>query len=190
MFSGEAVAPHILHVAPDFKERTLLMSGASKSFAMTGWRIGWACGPKALIDAMTAYQSQSVSCANATAQWASLEAVEKGNHTVQKSVQNLKERCDFWLKELIQIPNTTAYKPDGAFYIWFDVQKYMNKSYKGRVMKSSQDMSLALLEDYLLAVVPGIEFGLEGFFRISFAIENSKATEACTRLAKFFAELR
>lgn len=190
MFSGESVAPHILHIAPDFKDRILVMSGASKSFAMTGWRIGWACGPKILIDAMTAYQSQSVSCANATAQWASLEAVENGNGTVQKSVENLKERCEFWLKALTQIPNTLAHRPDGAFYIWFDVQKYLGKTYKGRVMASSQDMSLVLLEDYLIAVVPGIEFGLEGYFRFSFAIDHSKATEACTRMAKFFAELR
>ncbi len=190
MFSGEPVAPHILHVAPDLKDRTLIMSGASKSFAMTGWRIGWACGPKALIDAMTAYQSQSVSCANATAQWASLEAVENGNSTVQKSVQNLKERCDFWMNELKQIPNTKAHRPDGAFYIWFEVEKYLGKKYHGKEMKSSSDMSLALLEDYLVAVVPGIEFGLEGYFRFSFAIENSKAKEACSRLAKFFAELK
>ena len=190
MFSGEAVAPHILHVAPDLKDRTLIMSGASKSFAMTGWRIGWACGPKVLIDAMTAYQSQSVSCANATAQWASLDAVENGDQTVKKSVQNLKERCDFWLSELKQIPQTKAYRPDGAFYIWFEVEKYLGKKYHGKEMKSSADMSLALLEDYLVAVVPGIEFGLEGYFRFSFAIENSKAKEACSRMAKFFSEMK
>ncbi len=189
MFSGEAVAPHILHIAPDLKDRTLVMSGASKSFAMTGWRIGWACGPKTLIDAMTAYQSQSVSCANATAQWASLEAVENGNQGVQKTVQTLKERCDFWMTELKQIPQTKAHRPEGAFYIWFEIEKYLGKKYHGKVMKGSADMSLVLLEDYLLAVVPGIEFGLEGYFRFSFAIENSKAKEACIRLAKFFKEL-
>ena len=189
MFSGEAVAPHILHIAPDLKDRTLVMSGASKSFAMTGWRIGWACGPKVLIDAMTAYQSQSVSCANATAQWASLEAVENGDQTVQKSVQNLKERCDFWMSELKNIPQTKAHRPDGAFYIWYEIEKYIGKKYRGKVMNGSSDMSVALLEDYLLAVVPGIEFGLEGYFRFSFAIENAKAKEACERLAQFFKEL-
>jgi len=189
MFSGEPVAPHILHVAPDLKDRTLVMSGASKSFAMTGWRLGWACGPKILIDAMTAYQSQSVSCANATAQWASLEAVEHGDQTVKKSVQNLKERCDFWMKELKQIPNTVAHRPDGAFYIWFEIKNYLGKKYHGKEMKSSIDMSQVLLEDYLVAVVAGLEFGLEGYFRFSFAIENSKAKDACSRLAKFFASL-
>ncbi len=189
MFSGESVAPHILHVAPDLKDRTLCMSGASKSFAMTGWRIGWACGPKQLIDTMTAYQSQAVSCANSTAQWASLEAVENGNKTVQSAVYNLKERCDFWLNELKQIPNTKAFRPDGAFYIWFEVEKYLGKKYHGKEMKSSADLSVALLEDYLIAVVPGIEFGLEGYFRFSFAIENSKAKDACARMAKFFTEL-
>ncbi len=190
MFSGEAVAPHILHVAPDLKDRTLCMSGSSKSFAMTGWRIGWACGPKILIDTMTAYQSQAVSCANSTAQWASLDAIENGNDAVQKSVHNLNERCDYWMNELKQISNTKAYKPDGAFYIWFEIEKYLGKKYHGKEMKSSADMSVVLLEDYLLAVVPGIEFGLEGYFRFSFAIDNSKAKEACGRLAKFFAELK
>lgn len=190
MFSGEPVAPHILHVAPDLKDRTLCMSGSSKSFAMTGWRIGWACGPKLLIDTMTAYQSQAVSCANSTAQWASLEAVEHGNPTVEKAVHNLKERCAFWMTELKKIPNTKAYQPDGAFYIWFEIEKYLGKKYRGKEMKSSADMSVVLLEEYLIAVVAGIEFGLEGYFRFSFAIDNSKATKACARLAKFFSELK
>ncbi len=189
MFSGEAVAPHILHVAPDLKDRTLVMSGASKSFAMTGWRIGWACGPKNMIGAMTAYLSQSVSCANATAQWASLEAVENGNETVKKSVQDLKERCDYWVNELKQIPNTKVYRPDGAFYIWFEVEKYFGKKYREKVMKNSTDLSLALLEDFLVAVVPGVEFGFEGYFRFSFAIENAQAKKACSRISSFFKEL-
>ena len=93
------------------------------------------------------------------------------------------------MNELKQIPNTKAHKPDGAFYIWFEIEKYLGKKYHEKTMKSSADMSIALLEDYLLAVVPGIEFGLEGYFRFSFAIENSKAKEACARLAKFFATL-
>lgn len=190
VFSGEALAPHILQIAPEFKDRCVVMNGASKSFAMTGWRLGWACGPKNLIDAMTAYQSQSVSCANATVQFATLEAIEHGDADVKKSVSTLIERRDVWLKELQKIPNTKVHSPDGAFYIWFEAKQYLGKSYKNKIMKTTQDMSTALIEDFLVAVVPGLEFGLDGYFRFSFAIENSKAIEACKRLADFFSQLK
>lgn len=186
--SGD-LAPHILHVAPDLRDRVLVMNGASKSYAMTGWRLGWAAGPKTLIDAMTAYQSQAVSCASATSQYAALYAIKNSANDVKKTVELLKQRRDFIMTELSKIDGIKAFKPEGAFYIWMDVQKFIGRKHRGVEMHGSGDLSAALLDHHLVAVVPGVEFGVEGYFRLSFALENSKAKVGCDRMNEFFKSL-
>lgn len=184
------LAPHLLQVAPDLRERVVVMNGASKSYAMTGWRLGWALGPKGIIDAMTAYQSQAVSCASATSQYAALYAIKNSQADVKKTVDLLRQRRDFIMGELEKIAGIKAFKPDGAFYIWMDVSKFIGKKFRGKEMHGSGDLSAALLDDYLVAVVPGVEFGVEGYFRLSFAIENAKAKVACDRMREFFSEVK
>lgn len=184
------LAPHLLHVAPDLRNRVIVMNGASKSYAMTGWRLGWALGPKEIIDAMTAYQSQAVSCASATSQYAALYAIKNSAPDVRKTVDLLKQRRDFIMGELEKIPGIHAFKPEGAFYIWMDVQKFIGKKFRGQVMHGSGDLSAALLDNYFVAVVPGVEFGVEGYFRLSFAIENAKAKVGCDRMREFFSEVK
>jgi len=184
------LAPHMLHVAPDLRDRVLVMNGASKSYAMTGWRLGWAAGPQALIDAMTAYSSQAVSCASATSQYAALHAIKNSEPDVKKTVALLKQRRDFIMGELNKIDGINAFKPEGAFYIWMDVQKFIGRKHRGVEMHGSADLSAALLDHHLVAVVPGVEFGVEGYFRLSFAVDNSKAKIACDRMREFFAELK
>jgi aspartate aminotransferase len=165
------------------------MNGASKSYAMTGWRIGWACGSKEIITAMSNYQSQSVSCAAAVSQHAAVEAVTNSDKQVAGTVEKLKQRCEFIVGELGKIKDLGVFRPDGAFYLWIDISKFLGKRHNGKVMHSSADVSLALLEDQLVAVVPGVEFGLEGFLRLSYVLENPRAKEAVDRMGHFFEAL-
>jgi aspartate aminotransferase len=185
----EKVAPHLLQAAPDLRDRTIVLNGASKSYAMTGWRLGWALGPKEIISAMANYQSQSVSCANATAQHAAVEAVKNSDAQVAKTVETLRQRRDFLIGELNKIAGLRVASPEGAFYLWVNVASYLGKSFKGKPMKSSGDLAEALLNDKMVAVVPGVEFGLEGYFRLSYALENPKGKEAVDRMKAFFESL-
>ena len=184
------VAPHLLEAAPDLRERVVILNGASKSYAMTGWRIGWALGPKAIINAMTAYQSQSVSCAVAVSQYAAVEAVKNSDKHVAATVDKLRDRRDALVTELQKIEGVKVAMPEGAFYLWIDIRPYMGKSFKGKVMATSVDISEALLEDQMIAIVPGLEFGLDGYLRISYALEKEKGREAVERMKNFFLALK
>ena len=190
ILTGETLAPHILHVAPDLRDRTVVMNGASKSYAMTGWRLGWALGPKAVIDAMSSYQSQSVSCASAVSQYATLAAIQKCDADVRETVSSLRKRRDSILKGLAEVPGVRAIVPEGAFYIWLDVSQHLGRSYRGKPAPGSAELAQLLLEHELVAVVPGAEFGLEGYFRLSYACSIEAATQACQRIARFFGELK
>jgi aspartate aminotransferase len=189
VFEGQ-LAPHILQVAPELKDRVILLNGASKSYAMTGWRLGWALGPKEAIAAMTSFQSQSVSCATAVSQHAAIEAVRNSDAQVAGTVEKLKQRRDFLVTELQKIEGVRVANPEGAFYLWVNVSRFMGKTFKGRTLRTSADLSDALLEEQMVAVVPGIEFGLDGYFRLSFALENSKGKEAVERMNTFFLDLK
>jgi aspartate aminotransferase len=185
----QRLAPHLLQAAPDLRDRVICLNGASKSYAMTGWRLGWALGPKDVINAMSAYQSQSVSCPNATAQYAALEAIKSCDPDVARTVESLKDRALSIAREVEKIPGVYAAKPEGAFYLWIDISAYMGKSLNGKVLKTSDDLSEALLMDQMVAAVPGSEFGLDGYFRLSYALSKEKATEAAARMATFFKKL-
>ncbi len=190
VLDGSGVAPHLLQVAPDLKDRTVILNGASKSYSMTGWRLGWAVGPRAVISAMTNYQSQSVSCASSISQQAALEAIRHSGPQVAETCKVLQQRSDFLCGELDKVEGIKAHRPDGAFYIWMDVSKFIGKTCKGKVMTTSTELCSALLEEQMVAVVPGIEFGIDGYFRLSYALENSKAKEAVDRMKLFFASLK
>jgi aspartate aminotransferase len=176
-------------VAPDLKNRVVVLNGASKSYAMTGWRLGWALGPKEVINAMSNYQSQSVSCANATSQYAALEAIRNSDKNVTTTVATLMDRRDFLVGELNKIDKVKVAIPEGAFYLWVDVSAYMGKKHKGAVMHGSGELAAAFLDDQLVAVVPGVEFGLEGYFRLSYALGKEQGKEAIERMKIFFKSL-
>jgi aspartate aminotransferase len=190
IFDGARVAPHILHAAPELRDRVLALNGASKTYAMTGWRLGWAVGPRELVQAMTNYQSQSVSCPTAVSQYAALDAVKNGDPEVKKTVEMLKQRRDFIIGELAKVDGICAHRPDGAFYVWIDVSAFLGKKTKsGKALATTGDLAAALLEEQLVAIVPGFEFGLEGFVRLSFALQNDKAKQAVERMGAFFRSL-
>lgn len=183
------LAPHLLQAAPDLRDRVIVLNGASKSYAMTGWRIGWALGPKEVIDAMAAYSSQSISCTSAISQHAAVEAIRHSESHVEATVEKLRDRRDALLAELNKIDGIKVAEPEGAFYLWVNVSKYIGKSYKGQVLKTSTELAKALLEEQLVAVVPGIEFGLDGYIRLSYALEKEKGKEAAARMKTFFESL-
>lgn len=186
IFSGEEpVAPHLLHVAPDLKDRVVLINGVSKSFSMTGWRLGWAVGPVELIKAMSNYQSQSVSCAAPFTQLASAYAIEHSFGKVKESNQSLIRRRDLFVEKLNEIPGLKVKPPGGAFYLWVNVKAWLGKSFQGKPISNTRDLAMVLLEEEKLAVVPGVESGVEGYLRISFALGEASIEKACQRLSEF-----
>lgn len=189
MFGSCTVAPHILDSTPELKERTLIVNGVSKSYAMTGWRIGWALGPTALIKAIADYQSQSTSSASSISQKAALVAIKNCDQDMVKANQMLKERLDSSLQIINSIPLLKAARPDGAFYIWIDVSQTLGKKYDTQTITSSRDFATILLEKYYVAAVPGVEFGFEGFLRVSFATETARMVEALKRMKEFISKL-
>lgn len=189
MFGSCKVAPHILDSTPELKERTLIVNGVSKSYAMTGWRIGWALGPTPLIKAIADYQSQATSSASSISQKAALVAIKNCDQDIAKANQMLKERLDASLQIINSIPLLKAARPDGAFYIWIDVSQTLGKKYDSQTITSSRDFATILLEKYFVAAVPGVEFGFEGFLRVSFAIETERMVEALKRMKEFISKL-
>ena len=187
VFDG-ALAPHLLHVAPDLRERTILINGASKSYSMTGWRLGWAVGPKAIVDAMTNYQSQTVSQAPTPTQWAGLEALQKCDGDLKAAVEALKRRRDQAVSALSDAGLSLSV-PGGAFYLWPNISKFLGKSFRGQLIKGSSEFCSILLQEEKVAVVPGVEFGLEGYFRLSYVLSQPRMTDASQRIARFLAQL-
>lgn len=190
MFGSCKVAPHILEAAPELKERVLIVNGVSKSYAMTGWRIGWGIGPTPLIKAISDYQSQSTSSASSISQKAALAAIKNCDEDIVKSNILLKDRLDQTLSFINGIPLIKAARPDGAFYVWIDISKTLGKKYNSQTISSSRDFATILLEEYFVAAVPGIEFGFEGYMRISFAIETNRMIEALKRMKEFILKLQ
>lgn len=185
----EKLAPHILHVAPDLKDRVIVLNGASKTYSMTGWRLGWAVGPKAAITAMSNYQSQSVSCPSAPSQYGALEGILSCDPDIERTVGVLKEKRDTLLAELAKIPGVKTSVPEGAFYLWVGIKPYLGKKYKGQTVHTSAELCSLLLEEKLVAVVPGVEFGLEGYLRLSYALDTNKGVEAIKRIGDFLQSL-
>ncbi len=190
IFAKKRLASHILQVAPELKERVIMISGASKTYSMTGWRIGWAIGPLEIINAMTKYQSQSVSCAASFTQRAALKAILEGAPELQKIQDQLEERKNLSIQEISKVKNISCFDPDGAFYLWINIQKCLGTKFKGHDITGSREFSHQLLEDQKVIAVPGAEFGMEGYIRLSFAIENSRMVEAFRRMNRFIESLK
>ena len=185
VFDGSKRAPHLLDVAPDLKDRIILINSASKTFSMTGWRVGWAVGDEKVISLMTHYQSQTVSCTAGFAQTATAFALEHTEGELKEAVQKLKVRRDKMLELLKPVPGLNCVTPEGAFYLWADVRSWLGKKFDGQMMSSTRDISNALLEKYYVASVPGVESGTEGFLRLSFCLAEKDLIESAARLQKF-----
>ena len=168
------------------KSRTLTMNGVSKSYAMTGWRIGYAAGPKEIISAIRKIQSQSTSNPSSISQAAAVEALNGKQDFIKKRAKSFKERRDFVVKRLNNIDGISCLKPNGAFYVFPNCKKLLNKRTK---LKKDTDFVQKLLEKQNVAAVQGSAFGLDGYFRISYATSMAKLKIAMSRIKKFCEDL-
>ncbi|MFG1402833.1 pyridoxal phosphate-dependent aminotransferase [Xanthobacter sediminis] len=177
-------------VEPRLYDRTLTMNGVSKAYCMTGWRIGYAAGPEALIKAMGTLQSQSTSNPSSIAQWAALEALEGPQDFIAKNNAVFKERRDLVVAMLNQAKGLTCPKPEGAFYVYPSCAGAIGKSTPAGVkIANDEDFATQLLETEGVAVVHGSAFGTGPAFRISYATATSALEEACQRIQRFCAAL-
>jgi aspartate aminotransferase len=164
------------------KDRTLTMNGVSKSYAMTGWRIGYAAGPKDIIKAIGKIQSQSTSNPSSISQAAAVEALNGNQGFIQKRSKAFKERRDFVVKSLNNIKGINCLTPNGAFYVFPSCKGLLNKKTK---LKTDTDFVQKLLEKSNVAVVQGSAFGLDGYFRISYATSMQNLKKAMGRIKTF-----
>ncbi|MTJ04463.1 MAG: pyridoxal phosphate-dependent aminotransferase [Sediminimonas qiaohouensis] len=177
-------------VEPGLYDRTLTVNGVSKAYAMTGWRIGYAAGPEALIGAMRKIQSQSTSNPCSISQYAALEALSGPQDVIAEGVAIFQRRRDLVVDALNAIPGITCPRPEGAFYVYPSIHGLIGrKTPQGRVIDSDEAFASALLEDTGVAVVFGAAFGLSPHFRISYAAADDALRQACTRIAAFCASL-
>ncbi|KEP70924.1 aspartate aminotransferase [Thioclava dalianensis] len=178
-------------VEPGLYERTLTVNGVSKAYAMTGWRIGYAGGPKALIAAMRKVQSQSTSNPCSISQWAATEALNGPQDYIGTARAAFKRRRDLVVDALNACPGITCATPEGAFYVYPSIAGCIGKTTAGGTLISDDEsFATALLEEGNVAVVFGAAFGLSPNFRISYATSDAALTEACARIKTFCEGLR
>lgn len=177
-------------VEPKLYDRTLTMNGASKAYAMTGWRIGYAGGPEALIKAMGKVISQTTSNPTSISQWATVEALNGPQDFLKERAEVFKDRRDLVVSMLNQASGLSCPTPEGAFYVYPCCEGCIGKKTPdGKTIESDADFAEALLEDEAVAVVHGEAFGLSPFFRVSYATSTEALEEACTRIQRFCASL-
>jgi len=164
------------------KDRTLTMNGVSKSYSMTGWRIGYAAGPKEIIKAMAKIQSQSTSNPTSISQAAAVEALNGTQDFIQERANSFRERRDFVVNSLNDINGISCLRPEGAFYVFPSCKKLLGKKTK---LKTDKNFVEKLLEKSEVAVVQGSAFGLDGYFRISYATSMENLKKAMERIKSF-----
>ncbi len=181
----------IAEVEPLLKERTLVVNGVSKAYSMTGWRIGYGAGDEKLMKAMSMIQSQSTSSTTSIGQAAAVEALNGVQDYIALGKKVFETRRDMVVKMLNDIDGIDCNTPNGAFYVFPSCTGfYGKKTPQGNIIKNDNDFSAYLLEDALVAVVPGVAFGAEGFFRISYAASDEFLKDAMTRIAKACEKLK
>ena len=162
------------------------MNGVSKSYSMTGWRIGYAAGPVEIIKAISKIQSQSTSNPSSISQAAAVEALNGTQDFISERANSFKERRDFVVESLNNIKGISCLKPEGAFYVFPSCKNLLNKKTK---LKSDTDFVQKLLEKANVAVVQGSAFGLPGYFRISYATSMENLKKAMERIKNFCEEI-
>ena len=168
------------------KDRVLTMNGVSKAYSMTGWRIGYAAGPQEIIKAIAKIQSQSTTNPSSISQAAAVEALNGIQNFIKERSSSFQERRDFVVKALNEIKGIECLNPSGAFYVFPSCKGLMGKKdKKGKVIKTDTDFVQSLLENNGIAVVQGSAFGLEGFFRISYATSMENLKKAMERIKSF-----
>ena len=168
------------------KDKILTFQSCSKTYAMTGWRIGYTIGEPAVIKAIGKLQSQSTSCPNSIAQYAAVEALVGNQDIISDMVNTFKVRRDLIIDGLNSIDHIICDIPKGAFYVFPDISYYLNKSYKNKIIKSAYDLSMILLEEEYIVTVSGESFGAPNNIRFSYATSEENIRQLINRLKSIF----
>ncbi|WP_237178960.1 pyridoxal phosphate-dependent aminotransferase [Paenibacillus sp. MMS18-CY102] len=184
IYDGEHYS--IANVSERMKERTLIVNGFSKTFGMTGWRLGYTAGAKEIIKGIANFQSHVTSNVTSVAQLAAIGALNDYDHT-QKEM--FRQRLEYVYGRVSQMPYLRCVKPQGAFYVFPNVEQTFGRSYKGTKIESSEDFCRLLLDHHKVGIVSGVAFGSPNNVRISYALNLTRLEEAMNRLDAFLAEL-
>jgi len=180
-----------LALDPSLKDRCLTINGVSKAYAMTGWRLGYAGGPAALIAGMAVVQSQSTSCPCSVTQAAAIAALDGPQDFLKDRAASFARRRDLVVEALNRIDGITCRRPDGAFYTYASCEGMLGRvTPDGKSLRDDRDFCAWLLEAANVAVVPGSAFGLSPYFRISYATSEAELTEAMARITAACAQLQ
>ena len=172
----------------DIKERTILINGVSKSYAMTGWRIGYAAANAQIAKVMSNYLSHSTGAPSTISQWAAVEALEGQQDTIEDMRKVFEQRRNYFVKRLNSIPGVSCIMPEGAFYIMMNIEKLIGRTIGGVEITDDDVFAEAFLKQGLVAVVPCSGFGIKNFVRWTYATSMENIEEGLNRLEKFLAE--
>jgi len=186
---GNYVHTSIAGLSAQLKEKTLVVNAVSKTYSMTGWRIGYAAGPQDVIAAMTNIQSQSTSNPTSFAQKGALAALTGPQDEIGKMVTEFNKRREFTVAALRAMPRVTCYDPEGAFYVFPNFSAYLGRSWKDGKIKDDLELSQFLLEEAKVAAVPGSAFGAPGHIRLSYATSMKNLEEGLKRIREGLARL-
>ena len=182
VYGGKAT--NILQIAPQLKDRTVLVNGCSKAYAMTGLRLGWACGPAEIISGMSKVQDASTSNPSSLSQYGAVAALRGPQEPVEAMRLQFEKRRHLMVELLRQVRGVEAHAPDGAFYVFADFSGLLSRKYRGEPVATTQRLAEILLEEFGVATVPGSAFGREGYLRLSFAISEGDIRKAMERVAR------
>ncbi|MFZ5596542.1 MAG: pyridoxal phosphate-dependent aminotransferase [Bacillota bacterium] len=174
----------IASLSPALKDLTVVINGVSKSHAMTGWRIGYAAAPQEIAKAMADLQSHSTSNPTSIAQAATVAALEGTQEPLREMQKEFNKRRDYMLGRVNAIPGLSCAKPGGAFYLFPDMSSYIGKMYNGKKIEGARDLAVILLDEAQVALVPGVAFGDDRCFRLSYATSMEKIKEGMDRIEK------
>jgi aspartate aminotransferase len=171
------------------RDQVITVNGVSKAFSMTGWRIGYMGGPPAVMKAAAKFQSQLTSNANSIAQKATVSALSGSTNDLDAMVAEFKKRRDFVVESLSAIRDVSVFLPEGAFYVFFGVGKFLGRTHNDKLIRQSADLALYLLESHRLATIPGFAFGDDKCLRISYACSMGDLEKGMKRLKDALEEL-
>ncbi|HEX7534497.1 MAG TPA: pyridoxal phosphate-dependent aminotransferase [Syntrophales bacterium] len=174
---------NIASLSQKLKDKSIVVNGVSKTYAMTGWRIGYAAGPEEIIKAMTKLQSQNTSNPTSISQWAAVEALNGSQESVKEMVEEFRRRRNVIVEKLNAIPGVTCTLPHGSFYVFPDVSSLFGRSYQGKPLSNSSDFAAYLLEAANVAVIPGVDFGHDNHIRLSYATSLKNIEEGLKRIS-------
>lgn len=180
----------IASLSQDSFERTIVINGVSKTYAMTGWRLGYVAASKEITKLMTSIQSHMTSNVNTITQYATIEALNGPVEDLKNMVKEFERRRNFMVDRLSKIDGVSIIKPSGAFYIMVNISSYFNTTFKGEEIKNSVDFARVLLDEEKVAVIPGAGFGLDEYIRLSYATSMDIIETGIDRIATFLNKIK